>query len=503
MAFPISKIDLEGRAFTRVARFIHKNWPGQDPIKMSFAQEFLSRSLGYKDFHDLQQSAGLIRYRTGPADASMILPLACAELDGAPGLDRMAIKGFVESWPVNLLSFHSGFVRSWAIEGFPEPVIEAMREAYEYCWAFPAGASTQLPSPVSFYAAMNTHLGYKAGRSFSLVASTSILDALDDIHPDAQGRFLEHFQEVHDKLLGVASDLVKQGHFLPADAFNHPELEEGVQSLHEFLSGASLAMLAEHFLEYAIKEKLSQNIFDLYVRRRNGQGFYKEVILGPKPEEYRCRHVFKVPQGELTVVVMDSAEHSSPVSYCSWTARLMSEKGECIGAASGGLFEARCEMTGPGALQHRAQVQGYHEYGLISAFLRKIRQPGVPINRLVDSILNTNAILTVQWWERSKVAPAGTGLAFLSKALEYISDQIEQPLFVVGNIRPLQYVDMNSYDLPKAILDLREEDELRISTYIEQRLDGLEVVKRGLVKSVARLSPEPIASLSDTLSALL
>lgn len=503
MAFPISNFDLEGRGFSRLARFVHKNWPGEDPINLSFAQELLSRSLGYKDFHDLQQSAGLYRYKTGPVDASKIAPTATAELQRIKGVDQGAIKAFVESWPLNLLTHHSGFVRSWAIEGFPEPVIEALREAYEFCWRCPAGASLQLHSRTSFYDTINLFLGYEAGSSFSLVTSKSILEALEDAHPNDPAQFIEVFKGLNEKVLGVAAGMVMQGRFLPRSAFKHPDLADGLLSLEEFLSGASLKMLAEQFLEYATKEKLTQNIFDLYLLRRNDQGFFRKPVSAPKSKESRCRHVFKLPQGELTVVVLEAYKDHSAISFCTWTATLMSPKGECIGSASGGLYESRIENTGSGTLQFVSQDQDYLEFGLISAYLRRIRQRGVPIDKMVDSILLENAILTVQTWEKSRTTPSGTGLAFLDKALGYIADQIEQPLYVVGNIRPMQYVDMHTGAQPKAISDLRAEDELRISTYLEQRIDNLPSVKNGQVRQITKLSPDPISSLSDTLSALI
>ncbi|MBB4861727.1 hypothetical protein HNP46_000538 [Pseudomonas nitritireducens] len=503
MAFPISKIDLEGRGFSRLARFVHKNWPGQEPINLSFAQELLSRSLGYKDFHDLQQHAGRIRYPMGPADASVIAPQAATELKGVAGLDRSSIKSFVESWPVNLLSFHSGFVRSWDIEGYPEPVIEALREAYEYCWQFPAGASARLPNRVSFYNTICLHLGFKAGRSLSDVQTKSILEVLQEYPPEELAWFFDEFQKVNTRLLEVAAEFVKQGHFLPKDAFDHPDLVDGLESLGEFLSGASLATLASQFLEYAIKEKLSQKVFDLYVWGRNDQGFYKKVIIGPKPPKYRFRQVLQVPQGVLTIVVMDSKEESSTVSYCTWTARLLCPKGTCLATAAGGLYEALAERTGPGALQYVAQLQGNHEFALISDYLGRIREPDVPLDETVDALLLESSFITVHRWERSKAAVAGTGLTLLAKALEYISGQITQPLHVLANIRPFQYVDVHSEAIPEAIRVLRAEDESRINAYLDLRLPGLSVVKNGVVKNVTRLSLDPISSLGDTLSAMV
>lgn len=45
------------RGFKRIAKKLQKNWPGGTPLSLTCAQAILSRGLGYRDFHDVQQSA--------------------------------------------------------------------------------------------------------------------------------------------------------------------------------------------------------------------------------------------------------------------------------------------------------------------------------------------------------------------------------------------------------------------------------------------------------------
>jgi integrase len=58
MRVPIYTADLsDKRGFKRIAKKLQKNWPSGTPISLASAQAILSRGFGYRDFHDIQQSA--------------------------------------------------------------------------------------------------------------------------------------------------------------------------------------------------------------------------------------------------------------------------------------------------------------------------------------------------------------------------------------------------------------------------------------------------------------
>jgi hypothetical protein len=58
MRVPIYTADLsDKRGFKRIAKKLQRNWPDVTPLNLASAQGILSRGLGYRDFHDLQQSA--------------------------------------------------------------------------------------------------------------------------------------------------------------------------------------------------------------------------------------------------------------------------------------------------------------------------------------------------------------------------------------------------------------------------------------------------------------
>jgi hypothetical protein len=58
MRVPIYTADLnDKRGFNHIAKKLQQNWPSVTPLSLASAQGILSRGLGYRDFHDLQQSA--------------------------------------------------------------------------------------------------------------------------------------------------------------------------------------------------------------------------------------------------------------------------------------------------------------------------------------------------------------------------------------------------------------------------------------------------------------
>lgn len=54
---PLASSDFSRGAFSKAAKHILSSWPDSMAKRLSIAQEFLSKALGYNDFHDAQQSA--------------------------------------------------------------------------------------------------------------------------------------------------------------------------------------------------------------------------------------------------------------------------------------------------------------------------------------------------------------------------------------------------------------------------------------------------------------
>lgn len=58
MRIPIYPIDLAPqKGFKRIAKVIQRDWPGLKPVNLSAAREILALCFGYKNYHDVTQSA--------------------------------------------------------------------------------------------------------------------------------------------------------------------------------------------------------------------------------------------------------------------------------------------------------------------------------------------------------------------------------------------------------------------------------------------------------------
>lgn len=58
MRVPIFLADLRAKyGFNRIVKKLQRNWPGTASVSLASSQEILSRGLGYRDLHDLQNSA--------------------------------------------------------------------------------------------------------------------------------------------------------------------------------------------------------------------------------------------------------------------------------------------------------------------------------------------------------------------------------------------------------------------------------------------------------------
>lgn len=115
MRVPVYPEDLLPQAaFKKLAKSIQKRWPGHSPVQLSFAQEILSKGLGYANYHDLiKESVIWPRDAETPAlstthtqfAAEIFSVLALANDTSVP---RSVLDPFVETLPLKALSTFKG-----------------------------------------------------------------------------------------------------------------------------------------------------------------------------------------------------------------------------------------------------------------------------------------------------------------------------------------------------------------------------------------------------------
>jgi len=111
MRIPIYPADLvPHKGFKRIAKVIHRDWPGPDPVNLSAAREILARCFGYKDYHDVTKSAdewpdNAPSPEVADLRAAILVALAnklhAESFSNSVDLEKLAV--FVESLPLNAL----------------------------------------------------------------------------------------------------------------------------------------------------------------------------------------------------------------------------------------------------------------------------------------------------------------------------------------------------------------------------------------------------------------
>jgi hypothetical protein len=107
MHVPIYPADLvPQKGFKRIAKVIHRDWPGHEPLNLSAAREILARCLGYQDFRDVNRSAeGWSDDASAPKvedlRPAILVALRAESLSNAIDLERL--NAFVGRLPLNVL----------------------------------------------------------------------------------------------------------------------------------------------------------------------------------------------------------------------------------------------------------------------------------------------------------------------------------------------------------------------------------------------------------------
>lgn len=116
MRVPVYPGDLvPDHGFKHIAKKLLRKWVGPEPIKLSFAREILSHSLGYRDYHDVCQSS-----KTCPPDAPTpstsevkanlvrVVTDILAQ-DGNKAIDLLSVEFLAASLPLDSLTALRGY----------------------------------------------------------------------------------------------------------------------------------------------------------------------------------------------------------------------------------------------------------------------------------------------------------------------------------------------------------------------------------------------------------
>ena len=127
---PLFASDFTDGKFSSLSKFISKNWP-DGKLKLSNAQELLSRFLGYDDFHDAQKSAS-----NPDSDQTSKTEAKAAILERLKKERLLAdsiCEDFFKSWPLAYLGFFNESARKFELS---ETVGNTISAEFLKCWHY-------------------------------------------------------------------------------------------------------------------------------------------------------------------------------------------------------------------------------------------------------------------------------------------------------------------------------------------------------------------------------
>lgn len=124
MKIPITNDDLTNGAFTSLARYIGRHWPEGDSWGLSLAQNNLAKMFGYRDYHDIQQSA-CASLNPSASDFERELASIRDNMTSNFGLTVAVANALVGRLPLKKMSFAFGrTAASWSLSSFSPAVAD-------------------------------------------------------------------------------------------------------------------------------------------------------------------------------------------------------------------------------------------------------------------------------------------------------------------------------------------------------------------------------------------
>lgn len=300
-SFALSRFDFESGRFTKVCRFITRNWPWDDAPSLSGAQEILAKYLGYDNFHEAQNSA--TERATGECNF-----FHYGDTTGIHALEKYQLQGsdFARTWPLQTLGRWNDNLQPCIFDS--KYLIYAVN-VFDYIWR------QKSANYVGHFVE-----GQKAVADISTVPVCDILDS-ELIEALLEDAVVETLREL---LHGCARDL---GHLTRSTGFGYMEITELPLS-EEFFPN-----LFQHLRDHVQSKWAPKTVYDALTRQRNEAGFY--INNGNVPRYFRggsneLLTSTSMEDGTFHFLIINDSLDYSPFRSYSWEAALISPAGDLL-----------------------------------------------------------------------------------------------------------------------------------------------------------------------------
>lgn len=472
--FALSTLDFTSGRFTKLVRFVCRNWPIGDGPTLSQAQEIVAKSLGYKDFHDAQLSASQVAVISQFYSWDLLRNFMNLKII----VDQEVGGRFAESWPIHTI----GLWQEGESCDFSEKFLSQWEPEFASCWLYRRGYiegmvrkhSNDNTAPKVVAALLNAN-----SQPIDL-ATTKVEDILDNevfeaLFQDVMLGFLKEILSVNDF---QAELLCKETGLSMRDLWNLPRSEAAFPSIYRYMRNfAKTELIKQSLLSLYTVERSERGMFDEF--RALDQAGVKHKEIGLKGRTLRfasCR---------------DSLEEGGPFRSYTWLGQLVDDKGSILAAATGSYIAAPADMDISGFdLISAADECGDTDVEILNSMLTIMQEklfedelededfsddieliPKSDIN--VGLLFCDGNIVTIHGWERHVDAPKGTGMLCLEECLKVLKRSFRRNMHVAIVIAPSQYTSNTDY---LEVMKVRRGIDSLVITHHLSQLERLDFV---------------------------
>lgn len=447
-SFALSRFDFESGRFTKVCRFITRNWPWDDAPSLSGAQEILAKYLGYDNFYEAKNSATArsagecnVFYR---GDTFVIQELAKYKRPGSE---------FARTWPVKTLGRWNDNLE---VCTFNSEYLEYATTVFDYLW------------PVE--AAMYVGKALKTAPAPVDVRNAEVRDVLTEARFESLlqvtvGKLISELCTVNEPRCVALSKAAGIGY---SDIASLPRNEAFFPNLYQ------------HLRRHVQSKWASKNVYNMLTRQRNDHGFYLHSGRAQDTLIYNGRNdlqITKMGDGTLYTLIQNDGIEDSPFRSYTWQTNLISLSGDLLLSAVGSY------ISGPARKSHASgnlildldQI-GDADAAIMNAvfedFIEKekiLLGPDAHCD-LTPQTINTQLyfeqgnIVTLDMIERTATSRPGIGADCLLEVISILKRKFRRNMLFYCFVHPYQFTEQSN--CVEDILQERMSCESAISAYL-------------------------------------
>lgn len=509
MQVPVTSSDLESKIITRIARSAIKDWPSESPPKLSEAQQLIAKSFGYKDLHDLTQSAQLWL----PA-----MPVQMAEDIVRENLEQLTQLRFYE---INIVVGALGLERLACIRNAESHVnrfYEAITQKFEEYWYLPYSGvpvnRTYWPTEASLDVQKDTFsggpyfvLGPIIDRVFEQlddVLSLTINDVINHLKQNpndfsvlAIQAFSEMLNSLADRAIEIATLTAKRPDLVHPDKVDQ---ESWIEVAEKAIALGGITTAKEHLFRYAHDQLCNQTILAFYRTQVNAKGFYS---FDPKLKR-KLESGVQIATDDLDVFinrVRSIMRPASKVEFETCLVRAWDHNDQLVVYCVAKSYTRNADFITTRDFQDALEFISGDGMAMGVELIKMVSQDGAitgeALDQAVNSLFENQTVTCIEGMERSTTGQPGQGAETLLALLRHNREVTGLKTQVLLNGNSPCYVRLQPDIYPRCIIGLRNASAWLVEQHCKKVLSNAGMLEDGTVSAVRSLDADVAYTGSD------